>query len=105
MKFLAGTARLGPRSARAINVLAAVTRICTQKAGLRAELGGHVDNTGDTEDNIALSLRRAEVVLEALVARGVPRTSLLARGYGASRPVASNATPAGRAKNRRITLR
>lgn len=105
VKFLAGTARLGPRSARAINVLAAVTRICTQKAGLRAELGGHVDNTGDTEDNIALSLRRAEVVLEALVARGVPRTSLLARGYGASRPVASNATPAGRAKNRRITLR
>ena len=105
VSFLTGTARLGPRSTRAINALAAVIRTCTQKAGLRAELGGHTDNSGDAGDNVALSLRRAEVVLEALVARGVPRTSLRAQGYGASRPIASNATEDGRAKNRRITVR
>ena len=52
-----------------------------------------------------LSLRRAEAVVEALVARGVPRTSLIAEGYGSSRPIASNATEEGRAKNRRTTVR
>ena len=84
--------------------MAAVIRTCTQKAGLKAELGGHTDNVGDADANLMLSLRRAEAVVEALVARGVPRTSLIAEGYGSSRPIASNATREGRALNRRVEI-
>jgi len=104
INFLTGSARLGPKSMRAINAMAAVIRTCTQKAGLRALLGGHTDNTGDDGRNMLLSLERAEAVRDELVARGVPRTALSAEGYGASRPIADNEIEAGRAANRRTTI-
>jgi OOP family OmpA-OmpF porin len=72
---------------------------------LRVEIGGHTDDAGDAADNLDLSQRRAEAVRAYLVAQGVPAERLVARGYGEGRPIADNATPEGRARNRRIEVR
>lgn len=68
-------------------------------------LEGHTDNIGSAEYNQTLSEQRAEAVRAALVQRyGVAAQRLSAKGYGLTRPVESNATVAGRARNRRVEL-
>ncbi len=66
---------------------------------------GHTDSTGSEVYNLELSLRRAEAVRDELVANGVPADSLRIEGAGATDPVADNATPQGRALNRRIEFK
>ncbi len=63
---------------------------------------GHTDNRGARAYNLDLSTRRAKAVLEYLVKKGVDRKRLRAKGYGFDRPIATNNTPLGRAKNRRV---
>lgn len=63
---------------------------------------GHTDSIGSAAYNQALSERRAEAVRAYLVAAGVDKASLIASGKGENSPVASNQTPDGRAKNRRV---
>jgi outer membrane protein OmpA-like peptidoglycan-associated protein len=65
---------------------------------------GHTDSTGGDDLNLALSLDRARVVSDYLVARGVPKERLKAQGFGKEYPNDSNETPAGRANNRRTEL-
>jgi outer membrane protein OmpA-like peptidoglycan-associated protein/uncharacterized protein YidB (DUF937 family) len=74
-------------------------------AGLRVEVEGHTDNQGNAETNQKLSEERARSVVAALEARNVPADRLLARGFGANRPVGDNSTEEGRAANRRIAYR
>lgn len=71
----------------------------------RVEVGGHTDSRGAAELNQRLSRGRAEAVVDALIARGVPLSMLTARGYGEDEPVATNATEEGRAQNRRISFK
>ncbi|HJX58100.1 MAG TPA: OmpA family protein [Thiobacillus sp.] len=68
------------------------------------EVAGHTCSIGTDEYNLGLSLRRAEAVRNYLVSKGVSADRLTVRGYGESRPVASNATREGRAQNRRVEL-
>ena len=82
-----------------IDQLVAVARSCPT---IRLEVDGHTDLIGSPSFNRALSERRAAVIVEALVLQGIEPDRLVAVGYGASRPVASNRTPEGRARNRRI---
>lgn len=103
INFLSGSTDLGPRSQRAINALAAIMGPCVRNARLSVELGGHTDSTGS--GNYELSAARALAVGEAMIARGVPRDAISAVGYGPSKPIADNATEAGRAANRRTTVR
>jgi outer membrane protein OmpA-like peptidoglycan-associated protein len=65
---------------------------------------GHTDSTGGDELNLQLSLDRARVVSDYLVARGVPKDRLKVQGFGKEYPNDSNETPAGRANNRRTEL-
>ena len=65
---------------------------------------GHTDATGDPEHNVHLSLDRALAIEAALVDRGVDPQRLVTAGLGESRPMTSNATPEGRALNRRVEL-
>jgi outer membrane protein OmpA-like peptidoglycan-associated protein len=69
-----------------------------------ATVVGHTDSIGSEAYNQALSLRRAEAVVDALVARGVPAGRLSAAGRGESEPRADNATEAGRQLNRRVEI-
>jgi outer membrane protein OmpA-like peptidoglycan-associated protein len=69
-----------------------------------AEVQGHTDNTGSPVYNQRLSQGRAQAVVDALVRLGVAPDRLLAKGYGADKPLVSNASDAGRAKNRRVQV-
>lgn len=70
-----------------------------------AVVEGHTDSTGSDAYNQALSQRRAEAVVNALVRNhGVNPSRISARGYGESQPIADNNTAAGRAENRRVVV-
>lgn len=69
-----------------------------------AVVQGYTDSTGTEEHNHALSQRRADSVRAFLVDRGVDAHRLTAIGYGEDHPVASNDTPDGRQRNRRVTI-
>ncbi|MCA1945366.1 MAG: OmpA family protein [Desulfovibrio sp.] len=72
---------------------------------LEATLEGHSDNVGDPQRNVELSRRRAERVLAALAGEfGVPPGRLQVQAFGSARPLATNDTPSGRARNRRVEV-
>jgi outer membrane protein OmpA-like peptidoglycan-associated protein/uncharacterized protein YidB (DUF937 family) len=79
----------------------AADRIKSLPAGTVIEVAGHTDNTGNAAANMALSQRRAEAVRDALIKNGVAPSMLTAKGFGETKPIASNDTPDGRAQNRR----
>jgi OmpA-OmpF porin, OOP family len=66
---------------------------------------GHTDNLGNADANLTLSGQRAVTIKNALIGKGVPKERLLAIGFGAQKPIADNATDAGRAQNQRIEFR
>ena len=72
--------------------------------GMMIRVEGNTDSVGDAEWNRKLSKRRAQSIVDYLVSRGVDSSRLVAKGNGASHPVASNKTPEGRAKNRRTDI-
>jgi outer membrane protein OmpA-like peptidoglycan-associated protein len=72
---------------------------------VKLKLGGYTDNVGDPAANLKLSQERADSVMGALVKLGVAPDRLAAEGYGEQFPVGDNATPEGRAMNRRISMR
>lgn len=101
VSFETGSARLLPESAAVLDDTAATL---LKHEDIRAEVGGHTDNTGPRAFNVDLSRQRAETVKNYLVSKGVAEDRLTATGYGPDRPVADNATRDGRAANRRVEL-
>ncbi len=96
------SARLKPESDAALEAIATLLR---RDPDLRLFVVGHTDATGDLRYNLALSRRRAQAVVEALVGRhGIERARLHPEGVGPLAPVAPNTDEAGRAKNRRVEL-
>ncbi|OPX41060.1 MAG: hypothetical protein B1H13_04155 [Desulfobacteraceae bacterium 4484_190.3] len=65
---------------------------------------GHTDNTGSEKYNQDLSERRAKAVKNYLVLKGISARRITSMGFGETMPVASNATPEGRQKNRRVEI-
>ena len=68
---------------------------------LKIMLKGHTDNIGSDSDNMDLSVRRSKAVNDYLVAKNISQDRITYKGYGATRPISSNATLKGRAANRR----
>ena len=68
------------------------------------DINGHTDSTGSASHNMALSQRRATSVGNYLVNQGVDGRRFAINGFGPSQPVATNATPDGRAQNRRVEI-
>jgi len=79
-------------------------QLMMEQPNLEIELGGHTDNQGIYSANIRLSQDRAEAVREFLVEKGIPRKRIEAKGYGPSKPVASNLNPETRKQNRRVEI-
>ena len=102
LTFDPGSANLSAAVYPTIRQLAVVLQNCTHA---RIEIGGHTDNQGREEMNLALSTRRARAVLDALLAEGVLTQNFIAVGYGESEPIADNDTEEGRDQNRRIEFR
>lgn len=71
---------------------------------LRIELGGHTDNVGADAANLTLSDQRAKAVRDYVIAKGVDGTRITAKGYGETKPVATNDSEEGRALNRRTEV-
>ncbi len=84
--------------------LAKISGIVLAHPGLKLGVEGHTDNVGSEEYNQLLSEQRAAGVLEFLVQQGLPESSVTSHGFGMTQPVATNDTPEGRAKNRRVEL-
>ena len=99
--FATGSATLSPAARAQLRVLATVL---AGYPGHIISVEGHTDAVGDAGANQRLSLERASAVRAALIVEGVDPLWSGVRGYGADRPVASNATPAGRAANRRVDI-
>lgn len=79
--------------------------VLTDSPQMRIEISGHTDKTGSEPLNMKLSESRAKAVVDYLVSKGIAQSRLEYRGYGSLQGIADNATPAGRAKNRRVEFK
>ncbi|MEM7327701.1 MAG: OmpA family protein [Pseudomonadota bacterium] len=101
IEFATGSARIAEVSGRLLDQLTA--RVATCDVAMVIE--GHTDSTGSASLNDQLSLARANAVRDALIERGIPPERIVAEGFGSSQPLTSNATQAGRERNRRIEFK
>ncbi|WP_035692904.1 OmpA family protein [Azospirillum halopraeferens] len=99
--FATGRAELTPGALTRIDRLA---EFLHRYPGRTVRIEGHTDSTGSSAVNLRLSEDRAAAVQQALIDRGVGRERIAIAGYGAARPVATNATDAGRQSNRRVEI-
>lgn len=102
VQFDIGKSTIKPASYPILNE---VVEVLSKNPLLNIEIQGHTDSTGSAELNVKLSQNRAGSVLEYFVSKGIERTRLSCRGFGMAKPIASNATAEGRAKNRRVELK
>lgn len=79
--------------------------ILKRNEGVNLTIEGHTDSDADDNYNLTLSQKRTESVKNYLISKGISAERLTAIGYGESRPIASNKTAAGKAKNRRVELK
>ena len=86
-------------------VLNDIANVMIKYPETRIEVQGHTDNVGSDADNLKLSELRAQSVTTALINKGVESTRLSPVGYGESKPIATNDTPAGREANRRVEIK
>ncbi|HEX8330715.1 MAG TPA: OmpA family protein [Hymenobacter sp.] len=96
--FDTGKATLRPESTAELERL---QKLLTETPALKLEMAGHTDNVGEDAKNQDLSQRRAQAVVTYLTQHGIAAARLTAAGYGETKPVAPNATKAGRQLNRR----
>lgn len=99
--FQSGAAIIAASAATELDAFATALQLCPEAT---IEVEGHTDADGDDRLNLALSVARAEAVVNALIERGIAPARLYAIGYGESQPVADNATAEGKRKNRRIVI-
>ena len=85
-------------------VLEDAANVLKSNPHLKVELQGHADSTGNSKYNQRLSENRAKAVMDHLVQKGIAIERLSTIGYASTRPLASNLTVEGRAKNRRVEL-
>lgn len=100
--FRSGSANLQPEFSQTLGSVALVLKKYNRTS---ISIVGNTDSDGSAASNQSLSISRARSVAGVLNSRGVAGNRLLTLGQGESRPVASNATSAGKAKNRRVELR
>ncbi|KVD40547.1 flagellar motor protein MotB [Burkholderia ubonensis] len=100
--FDSGRAQLKPGSTRA---MVGALEMIKAHPNKRILVAGYTDNVGNPDSNRSLSTARAEAVRAWLIeASGIPATQFAIQGYGVTRPIASNDTPDGRARNRRVEI-
>ena len=98
--FETGKASFKPKT---IEILNSVVEILIKYPTAEFDVEGHTDSIGNEKYNLNLSQKRAEAVVKYLKEHGV-KSKLNAKGYGETKPIASNRTRTGRAKNRRVEI-
>ena len=76
----------------------------TTKRGVHVMVNGYTDNMGNAASNLRVSQERANVVKDDLVRMGISENRVSPQGFGEQSPIANNATPEGRAMNRRVSV-
>jgi OOP family OmpA-OmpF porin len=99
--FETGKANLEPEAYKALDDL---VDYMNRKDDEKIEIGGHTDNVGSAANNLKLSTDRANTVRAYLLTKGISPDRVTAKGYGATVPIADNATADGRAQNRRTEV-
>ena len=99
IEFDAGRSSLRPESTTTLD---AAAKLFARYPDLRLRISVHTDNLGQAADNRALSGRRANALRDYLIDRAIDAGRVEARGAGQEEPIASNASEAGRAANRRV---
>ncbi|MEE5092367.1 OmpA family protein [Xanthomonas euvesicatoria] len=102
IEFQSGSARLTPLG---MSVLDDMVEKMSQMNDARFLIIGHTDNVGQRESNLALSQARAQAVKDYMVQKGINGARMNVQGKGPDQPVADNASPDGRARNRRIQFK
>jgi outer membrane protein OmpA-like peptidoglycan-associated protein len=97
--FKRGTADMLESSYEELDRVAGMLK---KNPNIEIELSGHTDNTGSSKLNIELSQKRSDTVQDYLINKGVSAKRLKSKGYGGSRPIASNRSEATRKLNRRV---
>jgi len=92
-------------SGSADNVLDKIVTLLQENKRVKLEIGGHTDSVGPEGYNISLSNRRARSVLNYFEKKGLKSSRFEVRGFGESKPIASNETSEGQAKNRRVEFK
>lgn len=100
--FDSGKSSLKSKSFKALNDLVEILNI---KNTMVIEIQGHTDDVGNADDNLKLSQSRAEEVKKYLISKGINSSRVSAKGYGQTMPIADNSNEAGKAKNRRTSLK
>jgi outer membrane protein OmpA-like peptidoglycan-associated protein len=85
-------------------IVAEIVKLLESNPDLRVRIEGHTDNTGGEAHNQTLSENRAAAVYGALLVKGIAQSRLQSAGFGATKPIADNATEEGKAKNRRVEI-
>jgi len=85
-------------------VIAQVVELLKRNPDLKVSIDGHTDNLGSHDYNMKLSQDRAASVMAAITAAGIDGSRLKSAGYGPDKPIATNDTDEGRARNRRVEL-
>jgi OmpA-OmpF porin, OOP family len=101
LEFDTAAATLKPSSQEQVRNIAEIMKAYPQ---VTVKFGGYTDNTGNAEKNVELSRQRAISAMNQVVALGVDAARLNAEGYGEQNPIADNATPEGRQRNRRVDI-
>jgi len=99
IRFKSGSAKILKKSFR---TLKAAAKVLKKWPAVRLRVEGHTDDRGADASNLKLSQARAEAVVAWFVGQGIDKGRLVAKGYGETKPIASNKKSSGRAKNRRI---
>jgi outer membrane protein OmpA-like peptidoglycan-associated protein len=81
------------------------TDYLSQNPKLTVTIEGHTDNVGNPTDNLILSQNRAKSIYDYIVGKGIDKSRLSYKGYGETKPIASNSTSEGKAKNRRTVFK
>lgn len=101
LEFNTGNAIIKEVSYPSLDELAA---LLVKKKNWKLQISGHTDNVGDAQKNLVLSKQRAEAVKAYLVSKGVEAARLNTLFFGETQPIATNDTPEGRQKNRRVEM-
>lgn len=103
LQFATGKDIIQPVSFPSLNQLASLMKQHADDWTLK--LSGHTDNQGQADANMLLSEKRAKAVKKYLVTKGVKDDKIIAEWFGQTQPIESNATEAGRKKNRRVEMK